>query len=250
MKRAAHLGMALLASAVVVDIVTDGPTGSAWATEGPTATVLAELFTSQGCSSCPPADLLASQLAREPGVVVVTRPVTYWDRLGWKDTLASPVHTALQQSYAARNLPGGGVFTPEMVIDGQYAAVGSDEPEIRRLIRSAAARSKPQIASTRAGGRGIAVAIVGAQSSPNEVVLVALTTKVTVRIGSGENGGRVLGFVNVWRGERVLGAWNGGTTSFQVRAEQLRVALADRYAVVVRRAGGGAVLAAQLLDPL
>jgi hypothetical protein len=225
---------------------SSSPAAPARAGSGP---VLLELFTSQGCSSCPPADALAERLAREPGVVVITRAVTYWDRLGWKDTLGSAVNTRLQQDYDAHRLPDGGVFTPELVVDGQGAAVGSDEPAIRRLIGQAAARGKPVIAQASAKGGGLAIGIAGQPQAAVEVVLVALTGKVTVAVGSGENGGRRLTFTNVYRGERVLGQWRGGTASFPVAASLLHVMQADRYAVIVRRPGGGSVLAVRLLGP-
>ena len=89
--------------------------------------VLLELFTSQGCSSCPPADALAEKLATDPSLVVIARPVTYWDRLGWKDTLAPEVNTALQQAYARRGLAGqNGVYTPQLVVDGRRDPAGAE----------------------------------------------------------------------------------------------------------------------------
>lgn len=211
--------------------------------------VLLELFTSQGCSSCSPADALAERLAREPGVVMITRAVTYWDRLGWKDTLGSPVNTILQQDYDAHRLPDGGVFTPELVVDGQGAAVGSDEPAIRRLIGQAAKRGKPVIAQASAKGGGLAIGIAGQPQAAAEVVLIALTGKVTVAVGSGENGGSRLTFTNVYRSERVLGQWRGGTASYPVPASLLKVPQADRYVVVVRGPHGGPVQAVRLIGP-
>lgn len=242
---------ALLGAGALVAIVAGASRSSnaAAPTAAAAAPVLLELFTSQGCSSCPPADALAERLAREPGVVVITRAVTYWDRLGWKDTLGSPVNTTLQQDYDARRLPDGGVFTPELVVDGQGAAVGSDEPAIRRLIGQAAARAKPVIAQANARDGGLAVGISGQPHPGAEVVLIGLTSKVVVSVGSGEIGGRRLTFTNVYRGERVLGQWRGGTASYPVPATLLRMPQADRYAVVVRGPGGGAVLAARLLGP-
>src|SRR3546814_12349614 len=81
--------------------------------------VLIELFTSQGCSSCPPADALFAKLAKEPGIVAISRPVTYWDRLGWKDTLPRPENTALQRAYGARIISGrGGLRTHGAVQEG------------------------------------------------------------------------------------------------------------------------------------
>ena len=97
--------------------------------------VLVELFTSQGCSSCPPADRFASTLARDSDLVVIARPVTYWDRLGWKDTLAREANTDLQRDYSRRGLAGrNGVYTPQMVVDGVLGAVGSRERDVRQQI--------------------------------------------------------------------------------------------------------------------
>ncbi|MEL6486536.1 MAG: DUF1223 domain-containing protein, partial [Pseudomonadota bacterium] len=96
------------------------------------APVLVELFTSQGCSSCPPADRLADRLDSEDGLVIISRPVDYWDRLGWTDTLASPQNTALQRAYARRGLGGyNGVYTPQSVVAGAFGEVGSDERALR-----------------------------------------------------------------------------------------------------------------------
>ncbi len=99
--------------------------------------ILIELFTSQGCSSCPPADRVLAKIDGQMAIVALSRPVTYWDRLGWKDTLARPANDVRQRRYAARGLPGGGVYTPEAVVQGRQAVVGSDEAQLRRLIASA-----------------------------------------------------------------------------------------------------------------
>ena len=95
--------------------------------------VAVELFTSQGCSSCPPADALIEKLAKEPNIIAITRPVTYWDNMGWKDTLGREANTALQRSYAARGGEGSGVYTPQAMVQGEAAAVGSSEAKLRRL---------------------------------------------------------------------------------------------------------------------
>ena len=99
--------------------------------------VVIELFTSQGCSSCPPADMLASRLAKDDTLLVISRPVTYWDRLGWKDTLARPQNTALQRAYASKGNEGSGVYTPQIVVNGGDGAVGSREGDIRSIVRRA-----------------------------------------------------------------------------------------------------------------
>ena len=101
------------------------------ASAGQAAPVLVELFTSQGCSSCPPADQLLASLAARPDVLALAFHVTYWDRLGWPDTFGSPQFTERQQAYAARL--GGGLYTPEAVIGGELALVGSD-PRIAAAV--------------------------------------------------------------------------------------------------------------------
>jgi hypothetical protein len=212
--------------------------------------VLVELFTSQGCSSCPPADELAVKLAQEPGLVVVTRPVTYWDRLGWKDSLAREENTVLQRAYATRGLAGrNGVYTPQMVIDGARGAVGSNAAQIRQLIRQSA--DAPAAIAVRPQADGaLAVGIAGPAIGRGELVLLALSSRETVKIGSGENGGRSVTYVNVLRSERKLADWRGGKLSLPVGAALLRTGGADRYALVLRDANGGAVHAARMVPKI
>tara|TARA_R110002110_G_scaffold86661_4_gene226058 strand:- start:665 stop:1435 length:771 start_codon:yes stop_codon:yes gene_type:complete len=209
--------------------------------------VVVELFTSQGCSSCPPADLLASRLARDPSLLVITRPVTYWDRLGWKDTLAREANTSLQRAYAAKNNEGSGVYTPQIVVNGDGAAVGSREGDIRSLVRRSD-RSGPLISASRDADGEMKVTISGKSDYLASVSLIALRSAETVRIGRGENGGRTLRYTNVVKDERVLGSWRGQRQSFAVPARDLRVPGADRYAIVLQRPGAGPIVAARMLD--
>src|SRR6266508_3656100 len=92
-----------------------------------------ELFTSQGCSSCPPADRLVGELARDPSIVAMSLPVDYWDYLGWKDTLANPRHTARQRGYA-RVRGDREVYTPQVVVNGAFHVIGSDKAAIEHVI--------------------------------------------------------------------------------------------------------------------
>lgn len=209
--------------------------------------VLVELFTSQGCSSCPPADELAVKLAHEAGLVVVTRPVTYWDRLGWKDSLAREENTILQRAYAARGLAGrNGVYTPQVVIDGVRGAVGSNAMQIRQLIRQSA--DAPAAIAVRARPDGaLAVGVGGPAKAHGEIILIALSSRETVNIGSGENGGRRIDYANVVRGERKLADWRGGKLSLVVPTAWLRTRGADRHALVLRNVDGGAVHAARMV---
>jgi hypothetical protein len=208
--------------------------------------VLLELFTSQGCSSCPPADALAARLSANPDLVVISRNVTYWDRLGWKDTLGKESNTALQQDYARRGLAGrNGVYTPQLVVNGSYGLVGSHASEVAPSVKHYGGRSDAAIRVAPGAGGGYAVALSGTGAGKAELVLVAVTRKVEVGIGSGENGGRTVTYPNVLRSERKVADWAGGTASVTLVGSQLKVPGADRYALVLRQPGGGAVLAAR-----
>jgi hypothetical protein len=209
--------------------------------------VVIELFTSQGCSSCPPADLLARRLAKDDSLLVITRPVTYWDRLGWKDTLAREENTQLQRAYAAKGHEGSGVYTPQMVVNGGGGAVGSRENDIRSLVRRAD-RSGPLITTVTDASGQMTVTISGKSAYLAGVSLIALSSSETVRIGRGENGGRTQHYVNVVKAERNLGSWRGKAERFVIPAANLNVSGADRYAIIVQRPGAGVIVAAKLLD--
>lgn len=210
--------------------------------------VLLELFTSQGCSSCPPADALAERLSRNPDLVVISRNVTYWDRLGWKDTLGQESNTVLQQDYARRGIAGrNGVYTPQLVVNGAYGLVGSRGAEVASAVKRHGRTSDAAIRVTPGADGSYAVALSGTGAGMAELVLVAVTRKVVVGIGSGENGGRTVTYPNVLRAERRLLNRNGGMARLTLAASALRVPGADRYALVLRGPGGGKVLAARWL---
>lgn len=210
--------------------------------------VVAELFTSQGCSSCPPADIVAAHLAKNDKVVVISRPVTYWDRLGWKDTLAREENTALQRLYARKDFANSGVYTPQMVINGHRGAIGSREYQVRDLIMSElnqANAASVKVSPTTSGG--YAIALNGQVKKDATITLVALDSSATVKIGRGENSGRELTYTNVLREEMVIGRWNGGSAEYTVSAADMQVAEADRYAVIVQEEGAGDIVAASYL---
>ncbi|WP_323801027.1 DUF1223 domain-containing protein [Parasphingorhabdus sp.] len=213
----------------------------------PNNPVVIELFTSQGCSSCPPADLLASRLAKDDSLLVITRPVTYWDRLGWKDTLAREGNTRLQRAYADKGHEGSGVYTPQIVVNGGGGAVGSREGDIRSLVRRAD-RTGPRITAVTDASGETMVTINGRSDYMAGVSLIALSSSETVRIGRGENGGRTMHYVNVVKDERNLGSWHGKPMRLVLSPESLNISGADRYAIVVQRPGAGRIVAAKLLD--
>lgn len=242
---------AALAAAVVgtaLAALMPGESPAIAAVEGPARPVLLELFTSQGCSSCPPADRLAEKLAREEGLVVISRPVTYWDRLGWKDTLAREENTRLQRAYATRRLAGeNGVYTPQIVVDGRRGTVGSNEAVIRQMVAQEAA-GPAAISTKRLKDGGLAVGLAGETPGKAELMLIALKRHVTVRIAAGENGNRAIGYTNVVVDERPIAEWTGGEQGIRVTPAQLAVPGADAYALVLRAKNAGPVLAAQLVS--
>jgi hypothetical protein len=177
--------------------------------------VLVELFTSQGCNSCPPADALLDELARRPGVIALAWHVDYWDGLGWKDRFSSHAATQRQYDYAHR-LGQDNVYTPQLVIDGTAETVGSDSRAADAAIREAAVRdvAGPSV-TLGAGPDGAARVSVGAGSkSPATVWLIGYDREQTTPIGRGENAGRSLTEYQVVRRARKLGAWTGDAVTF------------------------------------
>ncbi len=203
--------------------------------------VVVELFTSQGCSSCPPADAFLEELAKDPGVVAIARPVTYWDRLGWKDTLAREANTSLQRAYAENGEAGAGVYTPQMVVAGKAGVVGSDRSAVNRLIADARKAANAAIAV-----KGQVIGVAGA-GAPADVKIIGLKANWIVRIGSGENGGRVVRYSNIVMSERVIGRWNGGEQAFTLPAQSTSTAGIDRYAIIVQAPNSGVILAGRYL---
>ena len=199
--------------------------------------VAVELFTSQGCSSCPPADKVSGKFARNDDIVMITRPVTYWNRLGWKDTLARSGNDDLQRSYARRGFDTGGVYTPQMVINGAHGLVGSNEG--KALTKVQQARTPVRVAAAKAKAGEKAVFLSGPKSGSAAVTLVALKSSTNVKIGRGENGGRTVTYYNVLVDETNIGNWNGGTKLVAYKPALTTRRGADRYAVIVRDTGDG-----------
>ncbi len=222
-------------------------TGGSSALQGdkrPVAYVL-ELFTSQGCSSCPPADRLLGSLARKPDVVAVSLPVDYWDYIGWKDTLASPAFTARQKAYAVA-LGGRQIYTPATIVNGLSDAIGSDAAAIERAI--AATRGRDNALSLHIKlvdtGRRLAIEVPAGAGGPAGVFLLKILRARTVHIGRGENAGRSVTYVNVVRAIEQLGEWTGARVTFETAAPR---GDDEGYVVLVQRGSPdrpGAILAA------
>jgi hypothetical protein len=201
-----------------------------------------ELFTSQGCSSCPPADKLLAVLSRDPTLIALSLPVDYWDYLGWKDTLALHGHSNRERAYAdARG--DREVYTPQVVVNGIVPVLGSDAAAIERAIaktRQSAAPLIVPVTLTVAGGK-VSVNIPSAADKHGnaEVWLCPVTAKAQVAIERGENRGHTLTYTNVVRRWVKLGVWTGKAESFSVPLASLANADfslqdIDRVAVVVQ----------------
>jgi len=195
-----------------------------------------ELFTSQGCSSCPPADALFVDLARNPDMIALTMPVTYWDYLGWKDTLGKDSF-AKRQKYYAKARGDGQVYTPQVVINGASHAVGSDRDEIEKATRPApGAGFVVKVALTEdAGGLQVKLAPTGAVTQRSAGIWVLPTTRlVTVPIARGENQGKTVSYANVVRGMTRIGDWDGREATLTAPLAATQAPEADGYVVIVQ----------------
>jgi hypothetical protein len=197
---------------------------------------LLELFTSQGCSSCPPADKLLGELAADPSLVALSVPIDYWDYLGWKDTLASPGHSARQRAYA-RARGDRQVYTPQIVVNGTTHVLGSDHTAVERAIaqtdRNTSIMSVPVLLSV--GGSNLDVKVAAAKDrSGGEVWLCPLAKSVPVEIGRGENRGHTVTYHNVVRHWLKLGDWSGTDLVWSVPLSEI-AADSDAAAVMVQQ---------------
>jgi hypothetical protein len=223
--RRVALSFAVIASAMV---------GAATVSAEPRGVI--ELFTSQGCSSCPAADKLAGELAKDPSLIVMSLAVDYWDYLGWKDTLAIAGHTNRQRAYS-KVRGDREVYTPQVVINGVTHVIGSD----RKAIEDAVAQTRKQagmlavpVGLTVAGDQ-ISVSVpAAANTAKGEIWLCPITRTVPVEIGKGENSGKTITYTNVVRRWVKLGDWSGVARTFKVPVSDVTGAGGDAVAVVVQ----------------
>ena len=220
---------------------------------GETRAVL-ELFTSQGCSSCPPADRLVGQFANDPSVVALSVPIDYWDYLGWRDTLANPAHSARQRAYA-RARGDGQVYTPQIVVNGSADALGSDQGAIERAIvqtdHKTGVMSLPVVLAVNNGTLDVSVSGGDKAPAASEVWLCPLAKAVPVAIGRGENRGRTITYHNVVRNWLKLGAFSAAQSNWNVPMAQIKAEGIDAAAVMVQEGSHdrpGIILGAALTD--
>lgn len=207
-----------------------------------------ELFTSQGCNSCPPADALLGKLSKEPNLIPLTLAVDYWDYLGWKDTLALHEHTKRQRRYA--KVRGDmNVYTPQAVVNGVKYAVGSDVREINAALRNHPSNEPEIPLIVKRDGENVSVD-VGASQGKATVWMLAVASKVEVKIAKGENKGATITYHNVVRSWRNLGAYSGTPIKTSIPVADLAQDGADAVVVFVQNGAEnapGAIRNAEIL---
>jgi hypothetical protein len=213
-----------------------------------------ELFTSQGCSSCPPADKLLGELSKDPSLIPLSLAIDYWDYLGWKDTLAVAGHASRQKAYSHVRGDHEGIYTPQAVINGSVQALGSDRAAIERAIaqsrRNAATLSLP-LTMTIDQGRLTVSAPAGANDAKADVWLCPVTKTVEVAIGRGENTGHTFTYHNVVRRWVKLGVWNGKAATWSIPVADFKTGGVDAVAVVLQSGAAsapGAMLGAAMVS--
>lgn len=179
--------------------------------------VLIELFTSQGCNSCPPADAYLGDLAKRRDVIALAFHVDYWNYIGWKDPFSDAAWTERQRLYS-RSLGTSQVYTPQVVVDGRDHAVGSDRRAVERLIGEAAKRDRPSLAATRSA-EGLSLTIQG--QGEGEIWIVGYDPRHETKVPRGENAGKTLTEFNVVRGVARFDAWRGGALTRTIATDEL-----------------------------
>lgn len=208
-----------------------------------------ELFTSQGCSSCPPADALLQTIAQDPDVIALSFPVDYWDYLGWKDTLASPRNSERQRAYAkARG--DGAIYTPQVVVNGTLHVNGAQKAD----ITSAIAQTNKSLEASRVPlwfwQERNTLNIATGTSPPGKPIkeatiwLGVVQTSATIDIKRGENTGKSLVYTNVVREMTPIGLWKGQAMKIQIPRAAVMLADTQKSIVLIQEGKAGPIIAA------
>ena len=202
--------------------------------------VVIELFTSQGCNSCPPADALLGEYANNPNVIALAFHVDYWDYLGWRDPFALPIGKSRQRGYV-QSLQLASAFTPQSIVDGRISIVGSDR---RGLV--AAVNEKHDGVPVLLNKTSDALTITLPESSLSEnadISLVAYQTSASTSVPRGENAGHTLKEFNIVRFFRQLDPWNGHATKLSLPLSILPAEV-NRLAILIQKKNQGSIIGA------
>lgn len=206
-----------------------------------TAPVVVELFTSQGCSSCPPADQLLGELAQRADVIALAYHVDYWDYIGWRDRFGSAANTRRQRDYADW-MSSGMIYTPQMVIAGRHDVVGSHRREVEELL--AQAQAEPPALTVRLTRYESVVLEGPAEIGPANVLAVIFQASADTPVAKGENAGRTLTEFNIVREMIPVGRYQGGRLELPLDAGWLAEAGYDGCAILVQDEATGRILGA------
>jgi hypothetical protein len=199
-----------------------------------------ELYTSQGCSSCPPADALLGEIAQRADVLALAFHVDYWDGLGWRDPFSLPVSRQRQFDYV-RHFGQDWVYTPNIVIDGHIDVLGVDRVDLLRRLASPRSGVPVHVAVQ---GEDLVIRVEGATgATASDVILVSYVATAVTPIGRGENAGRELREFNIVRSVAPLGSWQGAAAEWRVGLKTLP-ADAAKVAVLVQQRGPGPIVGA------
>jgi len=214
------------------------------AVAGEAALKVVELFTSQGCSSCPPADALLADLADRDDILALSFHVDYWDYIGWKDPFSSPLYTQRQRVY--RQVFGKRyVYTPQMVVNGSFEMTGSDRAGVLKRIAAEAPPAQVGLAMRDDGAGKVTVSVAqAADADPATVWLVVYDNEHLTAVKRGENQGRTIRNRNVVRGLQRIGMWNGQALELPVMISEMAPNGGDSCAVLLQSQRTGRILAA------
>ncbi len=238
----------LLAAAVFPLLAALPDSAGAAARDRPRQPAVVELFTSQGCNSCPPADELLAELAERPDVVALSLHVDYWDYIGWKDPYGSPMNTARQRRYAeALNLRY--VYTPQIIVDGRVNVAGSHRDEVLAEIAKAGRRDKPVRINFLTSGGGKVVVAPGHAPDAGATIWLAVYDRLhETDVKRGENAGRSLRNANVVRSFERVGTWTGDRIEIPLDLSDAQARGRDGCAVIVQQGRYGPVLGAAAMN--
>jgi hypothetical protein len=242
-----------LAALAAITLVGSGIAGPGAGSASPSNSVI-ELFTSQGCSSCPPADALLGRLVDRSGLVALSYSVDYWDYLGWRDTLASAANSERQREYA-RSRGDGRVYTPQMVVDGVTHVNGSDEEAIKAALVAAEVRlARAKVPVSMRGDGDTLVIDVGAAPEQSDkraaTIWLAIAKEVEkVAVVRGENRGRDLSYHHAVRELTPIGMWHGEAMTLLLPLKDLKIMGGDCLFALLQVEDAGPILGAAEFKP-
>ena len=206
--------------------------------------VVVELFTSQGCSYCPPADAYLNELAKQPNVIALAWHVDYWDYIGWKDSFANPAFTERQRAYAHAQKQRM-IYTPQLIINGVENMMGKIYDEVSASIRKVTVqKAVMKLSSSRAGAAYTVTLSASHRHGTYDVQLVRVSPINIVKILGGENAGKTVTYVNVVTDLRSLGSWDGQSKVTFKTGDLVR----GKYTILVQHQGHGKIVAAAWLQ--